>query len=185
MTRPDGLTVRALTTDDLEVYLELMEAVDADSGVDGAGHSNPYGKDDLPDRAEARPREITRWTTAIDEPGWRRAWGLFDGDDLVGHLYLAGGTLRSELHRVSMGMGIARSHRRRGGGRLLLETAVAWARSEPQIDWIDLGVFTDNPGARALYERVGFEAVGHTPDRFRVDGVSLGDVAMTLRTAGP
>ena len=30
-------------------------------------------------------------STEIDEIGWRRAWGLFDYDELVGHLQLVCG----------------------------------------------------------------------------------------------
>ncbi len=130
-----------------------------------------------------RAREVTRWSTDIDDVAWRRAWGLFDRGELVGHLYLAGGTLHSELHRVEMGMGIRRSHRRQGGGTLLLETGIEWARNQSTIDWIDLGVFSDNPGAQALYTRHGFHVLGRTPDRFRVDGESLDDISMTLNVA--
>jgi hypothetical protein len=46
---------------------------------------------------------IEKWLdglTELTDVGWRRAWGLFDAEQLVGHLYLEGGALRSELHRV-------------------------------------------------------------------------------------
>jgi RimJ/RimL family protein N-acetyltransferase len=175
--------VRLLTLDDVDGYVRHVARVDADSGADGVGHSHPYGKSDPVDVDEARGRETTRWTTEIDQPGWRRAWGLFDEGELIGHLYLAGGALRSELHRVSLGMGIARSHRRRGGGSLLLATAIRWARVQPSIVWIDLGVFSDNAGAQALYAQHGFHVLGETPDRFRVDGQSLDDISMTLNVA--
>ena len=168
---------------EIDEYLRHMLAVDAGSGVDGAAHSHPYGTSDPFDLQEGRAREVTRWSTEIDDVGWRRVWGLFDRDGLVGHVYLAGGELRSELHRVNMGMGIDVAHRRQGGGTLLLESAIAWARGHAGIDWIDLGVFFDNPGAKALYERLGFVVLGRTPDRFRVDGHSLGDTAMTLKVA--
>lgn len=82
-----------------------------------------------------------------------------------------------------MGMSVLSSHRRMGGGSLLLSSAIAWARSEPIIDWIDLGVFSDNPGAQALYFRHGFHILGRTPDRFRVDGQSLDDISMTMNIA--
>lgn len=82
-----------------------------------------------------------------------------------------------------MGMSVLSSHRRMGGGSLLLSSAIAWARSEPIIDWIDLGVFSDNPGAQALYFRHGFHILGRTPDRFRVDGQSLDDISMTMNVA--
>jgi RimJ/RimL family protein N-acetyltransferase len=157
--------------------------VDADSGIDGAGHSHAYGASEPFDLEAARDGEVTRWSTETDHPAWRRAWGYFDQGELVGHLYPAGGMLRSELHRVHMGMGVKRSHRGSGGGTLLLQTGIEWARNQPIIDWIDLGVFSDNPGAQALYARHGFQVLGRTPDRFRVDGQSLDDVSMTLNVA--
>ena len=178
------MSVRSLAVDDVDSYLNLACAVDAGSGVDGEGHSHAYSASEPFDMEAGRERELTRWSTEIDEIGWRRAWGLFDDDELVGYLQLVGGALRSELHRADMGMGIARSRRRRGGGDMLIHAAIAWARSQPSIAWIDLGVFSDNPGAQALYVRHGFQVVGRTPDRFRVDGQSLDDTSMTLNVAG-
>jgi RimJ/RimL family protein N-acetyltransferase len=173
-------SVRPLGLSDVETYLRHVAEVDAGSGIDGAGHSHPYSESEPFDMEAGRAREVIRWSTDIDHPEWRRAWGLFEQDELVGHLYLAGGTLRSELHRAEMGMGVTRSHRRRGGGALLLETGIEWARTQPTIDWIDLDVFSDNPGARALYARHDFQVLGQTPDRYRVDGHSLDNTSMTL-----
>ena len=109
------LTVRPLVVPEIDEYLRNMAAVEAESGVDGSGHSHPYSGADSFDMAEAHDREVTRWSTAIDDIGWRRAWGLFDRAELVGHLYLAGGALRSELHRADMGMGIVQTRRRQMG----------------------------------------------------------------------
>jgi len=64
-----------------------------------------------------------------------------------------------------------------------MEVAIEWARRQPTIVWIDLNVFSDNPGARALYERHGFQVQRRTPDRFRIDGISLDDTAMALQVA--
>jgi RimJ/RimL family protein N-acetyltransferase len=176
-------SVRPLGIADVDGYLRHLREVDAGSGVDGAGHSHAYSSSEPFEMEAGRDREVTRWSTDIDDLAWRRAWGLFDRGELVGHLYLARAMLRSELHRVHMGMGIGRSHRRQGGGTSLLETGIEWARNQPTIDWIDLGVFSDNPGAQALYARHGFRIVGQTPDRFRVDGQSLDDISMTLNVA--
>ena len=175
-----ALNVRLLASDDVDSYLRLVAAVEAGSGVDGEAHSHPYSASDPFDPEAGRERELGRWSTDIRATGWRRAWGLLDRSDLVGYLNLAGGALDSELHRAELGMGIVRSHRRLGGGGLLIRAAVEWAHDQPSIHWIDLGVFSDNAGAQALYAREGFEVVGRTPDRFRVDGCSLDDTAMTL-----
>ncbi len=117
-------------------------------------------------------------TAKDDEDSWYE-------DELVGRLCLVGGLLRSELHRANVGMGVTRSHRRQRGGSLLLATAIGWARRQLLIDWIDLSVFSDNPDAEALYARHGFQVVGRTPDRFRLHGRSLDDIAMTLHLARP
>lgn len=185
MAATETVNVRILTIDEVGDYVAHMVRLNASSGVDGEAHSHVYSKSEPVNPEAARDQERTRWSTAVDEPGWRRARGLFDGDELVGHIYLAGGSIRSELHRVNMGMGIVRPHRRRGGGTSLLETAIEWVRLQPGIVWIDLGVFSDNPGAQALYELHGFEVVGRTSDRFRVDGCSLDDISMTLMVASP
>ncbi len=182
-TAEDILSVRPLAVDDVDIYLRLVCEVEAGSGADGEGHSHPYSVSEPFDTEAGRARELTRWSTPIDAIEWRRAWGLFDRDEIVGNLHLGGGALRSELHRVEMGMGIARWHRRRGGGGLLLHAAIAWARLQPSIDWIDLGVFSDNPGAQALYVRHGFQVIGRTPDRFRIDGQSVDDISMTLNVS--
>jgi RimJ/RimL family protein N-acetyltransferase len=183
VTRFGSTSVRPLAIADVDDYLRHVLAVDAGSGVDGAAHSHAYSESEPFDMEAGRAREVTRWSTDIEHLGWRRAWGLFDNGELVGHLHLAGGMLRSELHRADMGMGIVRSHRRQGGGTVLLETGIEWAREQPTIDWIDLGVFSDNPGALALYARHGFQLLGRTPDRFRVDGQSLDEISMTLNVA--
>ena len=177
------MSVQLLGADEVDIYLRVVGAIEAGSGVDGEGHSHAYSASEPFDPDATRDRELSRWSLPIDATGWRRAWGLFDRDELVGYLQLVGGALRSELHRVEMGMGIVRSHRRRGGGGLLLGDAIAWARKQTSIDWIDLGVFSDNPGAKALYARHGFQVIGQTFDRFRVDGQSLDDTSMTLNVS--
>jgi RimJ/RimL family protein N-acetyltransferase len=58
----------------------------------------------------------------------------------------------------SLGMWVVPSHRRRGGGRMLIEAALA-ARPE-EVHKIELEVFPENGAAIALYRRLGFEEEG-------------------------
>ena len=64
------------------------------------------------------------------------------------------------------------------------ETALGWA-ADQGLAWVDLGVFSENAPARALYRKLGFEEVGIVEDAFRVDGSSLDDVAMVFRLPSP
>ena len=75
---------------------------------------------------------------------------------------------------------------RHGLGSRLLETALAWAREQNGIDWVDLEVISSNLAARRLYERCGFVFTGEMADLFRIDGEGLGFVYMTqhLRQRG-
>lgn len=171
-------TVRPMVPADVDDYLDHHDVLASTNG-DGGRFFSPYSRHDTVDRAVSRPRELTRWQTPLTEPGWRRAWGLVVDGAVVGHLYLAGGGLDSELHRASLGMGIQAPHRGQGGGTELLRQALDWARDQPGIDWIDLGVFDGNP-ARRLYARLGFVEQGRVPDRFRVDGARIDDISMSV-----
>jgi ribosomal protein S18 acetylase RimI-like enzyme len=85
------------------------------------------------------------------------------------------------MHRAMLGMGVLRRHTGQGHGRRLIEAAVAWARGNTRLAWIDLGVFATNARARALYVRTGFVEQGLRPDAFRIDaGLAVDDVLMAL-----
>jgi RimJ/RimL family protein N-acetyltransferase len=132
-----------------------------------------------------RARLVKRLSTPLIETGWRRVWGVWDEDRIVGTVHLAGGDLAACLHRAQLGVGVERSHRRRGWGRTLVEAAIEWARAQPVIDWIDLGVFQGNDHAHALYLALGFVERGRTRDLFRVDGVRIDDIQMSLWVGAP
>lgn len=151
----------------------------AESGREGDVIFSPRSAEDPFDEMEATKRHRASWARRLDEPHWTRTWGLVLDGEVRGHLDLHGGRLVSEFHRVTLGMGIERSARRQGHGRALLAAAIAWARKH-EVAWIDLGVFSANAPARALYRSAGFVEVATTRDRFRVEGQRIDDIAMTL-----
>jgi RimJ/RimL family protein N-acetyltransferase len=65
----------------------------------------------------------------------------------------------------SIGMWILPGHRGKGGGRMLVEAAIA-ARS-PDVHKIELEVWPHNEAAIALYERTGFHREGLRRDHYR------------------
>lgn len=175
------MEIRPLALDALDPYLDHVLRHDAESGTEGELPYGPYGRDEWPDRAGLEARTRARWATPLDGLDWRRAWGLCEGERVVGSVHLSGGALLTARHRCDCGVGIERPFRGRGWGRRLMEVAIDWARREPTLAWIDLGVFEGNDAALALYLSLGFERCGYTPDRFRVDGRSIGDISMSLR----
>lgn len=109
---------------------------------------------------------------AQSEDVWaERARRGADGDDLATFLLVEGepaatdaealglvvghrpGPDRSRVELASMWVHPAR--RRHGGGRLLVEAVVGWARATG-ADAVDLWVVRSNGGAAAFYERLGF-----------------------------
>lgn len=91
-----------------------------------------------------------------------RGWVLEDGGAHVGHALAsaAGGT--GEILLVA----VDPAARRRGFGRVLLETAHAWWR-EQGVRTAFLEVRADNVAARALYRNLGWADVGVRPRYYR------------------
>jgi RimJ/RimL family protein N-acetyltransferase len=87
---------------------------------------------------------------------------LEEGGAIVGALALHA-TRTSGV--VALGMWVLPSHRGRGGGRMLIEAAVA-ARPE-DVHKIELEVYPDNEAAIALYRKLGFEQEGLRRDHYR------------------
>ncbi len=176
---PVALKIRPIEMRDAPAYAEYIQLHVGESGKDGMPVFSPGGR---PGREEIRDNARTRWARRLEDPNWGRGWVLVRGkSEIVGHLELRGGRIAAELHRATLGMGMLRAYTRQGNGRRLLETALAWARAESQLVWIDLGVFSHNEPAIKLYERFGFTRQMVRTDAFRLPGgPSIDDILMTL-----
>ncbi|MDC0678010.1 GNAT family N-acetyltransferase [Sorangium atrum] len=162
----------------------LIEHV-AESGRRGVPH---FAVATSLSRDEVEHSARDRWGKALDEPLWGRAWLLRSSEPrarVIGHIELRGGRVWSEGHRAVVAMGILGPHTGQGHGRRLLETAIAWARDEAGLEYLDLGVFANNERARRLYAGMGFVPIGTREDAFRVDGAILDDIQMTLALRSP
>ena len=141
--------------------------------------SRPHSSDVPFDPVARAERYRNGWAKRWDEPGWTRTWGLMIDGAMWGHCDLRGGQLLSELHRATVGIGIQNAKRGAGHGRALMESVIEWGR-DSGMAWLDLGVFSNNTRAIALYRKLGFTEIGVTRDRFRVDGESIDDISMAL-----
>lgn len=175
----DELSIRPAEPRDAGAFARFVERHVAASGRDGVPVFSPM----LSVRfEETRDGARQRWERGLDEVQWGRCFLLLDGELIVGHAELRGGRIPAERHRATLGMGLFEAYTGRGLGQRLLEEALAWARRDTSLAWIDLGVFEGNQRALRLYQRLGFEHVGVRVDAFRLDdGRSIDDLLMALR----
>jgi RimJ/RimL family protein N-acetyltransferase len=91
-------------------------------------------------------------------------------EGIVGRLSVGRDPHPASHHVADLGLMVAKTHRRRGIGRGLLDAAVGWAR-ERDVRKLELHVFPHNHGAIELYERFGFEREGYRKSHYlRPDG---------------
>ncbi|HET7443452.1 MAG TPA: GNAT family N-acetyltransferase [Solirubrobacterales bacterium] len=83
---------------------------------------------------------------------------------------------------LALGMWILPAHRGRGGGRLLIEAALA--ERPPDVHKIELEVFDDNAAAVGLYESTGFEREGLRRNHYRREDGSLRSALIMARLFG-
>jgi len=174
------VSIELLGDDAIDPLCDHLVRNALESGRDGDPLARARSADEPIDLPELRARVAAGWRVTVGEIGWERCFGLRLDGDVRGHLDLRGGTIASELHRARLGIGIERPWRRDGWGRRMMLRAIDWAR-EQGLAWIDLGVFAENQPARALYTSLGFTVAGRRDDRYRVDGRSIDELAMTLR----
>lgn len=85
---------------------------------------------------------------------------------------------------VSLGMCIVAPARGQGGGRALLDAAMAWL-ADSDMHKVDLEVWPDNAPAIALYTQYGFEVEGLLRDHYRRRDGSLRSALIMARRLTP
>lgn len=108
-------------------------------------------------------------------------FGALDGEALVGMVGLGRDRPIKAAHRACIwGVFVASEYRRRGIGRRLLEAVLRHAREVDGLKSVYLSVSEKTPGAKRLYESVGFVAWGLEPDCIRYAGESAREHHMAL-----
>ena len=100
-----------------------------------------------------------------------------DGGRIVARLSVARDPHPASAHVADLGLVVAAEHRRRGIGRLLLDTAVTWARGTG-IRKLELHVFPWNEPAIRLYETFGFVREGLRRRHYRRDDADVDALLM-------
>ena len=163
--------IRAVTSADLPALFAYL----GEQLTENGRHGNPLFQPMAPTSDPAVPPAMkARFTnglaTPVGEPGWRRAWiAVGAHGEIAGHIDLRARPDAEASHRVLLGMGVHRDHRRAGLGMRLIGTARGWAGAQPGFDWIDLdrvGVWGHSGGGYATVD-----AMFTYPDFYKV-GIS-------------
>jgi ribosomal-protein-alanine N-acetyltransferase len=110
---------------------------------------------------------------------WTRAWVAREAGEVVG--YLLAWHVLDELHVLQVATAHAR--RRRGVGRGLVDTALAYATGA-RVRLVLLEVRRSNAAALALYRRVGFAEV-NVRKGYYTDGEDAVEMQLLLEAASP
>ncbi len=120
---------------------------------------------------QVRERDRELLVMAVDEApsGNTRVNGPVGGGKIVALAALTSPGRERLNHVVDLGIGLAEVWRGRGLGRAIMETLIDWARAQPGILKVALGVIPENRVAVDLYRRLGFVDDGLQRAHFRGD----------------
>jgi RimJ/RimL family protein N-acetyltransferase len=164
----ERLVIRRATPGDASALVQLAEEV----------ASEPEGWL-ISDGGWRTPGEERRFLRALRRYNDAAVFVAEAPGGIVGRLSLGRDPHPASRHVADLGLMVAASHRRRGIGKALLETAVDWAK-QAGIRKLELHVFTHNEGAMALYESFGFRREGLRRGHYRRGAEYLDAVLMAL-----
>jgi RimJ/RimL family protein N-acetyltransferase len=101
-------------------------------------------------------------------------------DKVIGYLECSGGKSIINNHSVNLIISIEQGWRNQGVGKLLMQAALVWARSNGKIRRIQLSVYSENKAAIRLYEAFGFETEGKRKMVGQHQGKFIDDISMVL-----
>ncbi|OOV87711.1 GNAT family N-acetyltransferase [Oceanospirillum linum] len=168
---------------DLEPFFDYLEPQLSDNASDDSPLFLPIAKQHCHVSDQLRASFQNGFRFELGQPGWRKLWLAKDlNGTICGHIDLRHHNTDYSYHRVVLGMGVDQSMRQQGLGGKLLEAIITFCRETKGVDWLDLAVLSSNKPALSLYLKCGFKVVGEVTDRYRIDGVAVSEIAMTLST---
>ncbi len=148
------MEVRILTEADAEVFWNIrLRALKDNPESFGASYEEILARGIAGVAQGLRQSE----TSASDDA----TFGAFDGSTLIGIVNLQREKEFKRRHKaIIWGMYVPHELRKQGVGKALLEAAIVYARTLPQLEKINLSVVLTNKEARHLFISLGFETFG-------------------------
>lgn len=164
---PDGIEIREASPADADALLSFGRQLLSETPNFVRG----------PDERASNTAEMRRLCAGFaDAPGWcmLHAWA---GGRPVGEAVLMAGRTARTSRTAQVGVGVLRSHWRRGIGHALLLRLEERALAE-RLHRLELTVFPHNRAARKLYEKLGYETEGVKRQSVRIDGEWVDELLM-------
>lgn len=90
------------------------------------------------------------------------------------------GGVRVGKYTTSLGITVKREWRDHGVGTALMQAAIQWARENPEVHRLELGVLTSNERAIHLYRKLGFQDEGIRKEAYFKEGKFLDSLTMGI-----
>ena len=87
--------------------------------------------------------------------------------ELIGNIDLTGNKRSKMFHTAMLGMGIKNEYQNQGLGRILIESAIDWAKDNDVLKLIWLDVYASNDRGVHLYKSTGFKVSGVVKSFFK------------------
>lgn len=105
----------------------------------------------------------------------------YDGDRPVGNVGIAEVGRRKKMkHRSTLGIAVLMEYWGEGLGRILMTTAEAVAK-DMGYEQMELGVYSDNKRAAALYHELGYKVIGRIPNAFKLGEDKYSDEILMIK----
>ncbi len=142
------VVVRQATPEDTPAYLEYMNQVFQD---------DRFFLTTSEESREWRTLEkIQERITKYQDPCLGFILIAVADDKVVGLADIARGQKSRIRHIGEIGMSILQEYRGFGLGTAMMQSLIDWAQNDAVLEKLTLGVYSDNPVARRLYEKMGF-----------------------------
>ena len=162
-----AITIRSVSTDDAEAFLELCRCLD---------HETTFMMLEPGERTMSVETQ-ERVLRSFLESSTSQLLVAVDGTTLVGFASARGGDCRRGAHKGHVVIGLLQRYTGQGIGALLLEGLEARAR-EAGLHRLELTVMSHNERAIALYRKRGFSVEGTLRDSLSVDGNYVDELMM-------
>jgi RimJ/RimL family protein N-acetyltransferase len=168
VTTMTTLVFRAPSVDDAEALHDYLKVLNDDD------HPGLLHRAEMPS-IEKRRDFIQRYLS-----GGGHLLLLVDGDRILGCGELTLGKAPYRNHCATLGISLVREARGQGYGTAMIKSLHEWARAHADVDRIQLEVFSTNPEAVKLYERLGYVREGRRQGAIKRSGEFIDMIQMVL-----